>query len=65
MRETPPHKLRRLPMPPEIATKVEACWEAGMSICATIDAVERAFETRLSFEQVHQRFISLSWRAAA
>lgn len=52
-------------MPPEIEQRIEDCWREGMSIGATIIAVERSHRQRLDFSTVHQRFVALSWRIAA
>lgn len=48
-----------------IARKIDQCWHAGMSIASTIVAVRHEFSIRVAFEEVHRRFVALSWGALA
>lgn len=49
----------------EIERKIAECWDRGDSIGETILSVRRRFGVRLTFDDVHHRFVILSAERAA
>lgn len=49
----------------DIDAKIEQCWRDGLSIGGTILAIYRMLGVRVTFDDVHPRFVTLSWERAA